>query len=382
MAMPAAPDAAARTVLVRARRVRTGLPGRVHEAAAVLIVDGVVRWVGPGVDAPSAGRELDFGAATLVPGLVDAHVHLSLDPDSSDAAAALAVDDDTLAERIATHAADLVRCGVTTARDLGAPLEPILRARAALAPGLRLLVAGAPVTSVGEHLHFFGGAVANAAQAVALVRRQVAAGTDWVKLVLSGGEITPGSDLRRAVLPPPVAAAAVTEAHASGRRVAVHAHSAAAARLAIDLGADTVEHCTLLDGDPDDPIAPAVVCPTANLRWRSRPDPAAARPRRLAALVRGGSALIAGTDAGIPGVGFGDYAAGLLALLDAGLEPGAVLRAATTGAAEALGLDDRGTLEPGRLGDLVALDADPVREPETLQAPRAVLIGGVVAAQR
>jgi imidazolonepropionase-like amidohydrolase len=268
---------------------------------------------------------------------------------------------------------------VTTARDLGAPTEPALTARAALdrEGGLRLLVAGAPVTGTGAHLHFFGGAVATAAEAVELVRGQVGAGVDWVKLVLSGGEITPGSDPRAPALPDAAARAAVATARALGRPVAVHAHTAAAARLAVELAVETVEHCTLLDAGPAEVIAPPAVCPTANARWLAgSPTDLRQRGRRLDTLRAAGSTLIAGTDAGIPGVDFDAYADGLLGLHRAGLDPETVLVAATSAAARALGLPDRGALEPGMAGDLVALDSDPLEEVETLRRPRAVVVRG------
>lgn len=370
-----------RAVAVRARRIRAAVPGPAYDDAVVVIADGRVRAIGPASAVPVGGDMdvLDLGDAVIVPGLIDAHVHLALEPTGPAPAAVLGVPDADITARMISNAHTLLAAGITTARDLGAPLAPALATRTALAAAgrLRLLVAGAPITGVEAHLHFFGGAVATAADAAELVWRQVAAGVDWIKLVLSGGEITPGSHPRAPALSEPAARSAVTAAHDLGRPVAVHAHTAAAARLAVELGVETVEHCTLLDAGAGQTIAPAVVCPTANARWLdATADELQPRAARLADLRRGGSRLIAGTDAGIPGVGFDAYADGLLALHRAGLTPEQVLAGATSEAASALGLTDRGALEPGRLGDLVACADDPLENLGTLRHPQAVLVGG------
>ncbi|WAX58969.1 amidohydrolase family protein [Jatrophihabitans cynanchi] len=360
------------------------MPGPVLEDAAVVIQDGRVGEVRPAASLPAGLEVLDLGDAVILPGLIDAHVHLALDPAGGKVTTGLDASDDDIAAHMIANARALLAAGVTTARDLGAPTAAAIAVRAALAAGggLRLLVAGAPITGVGAHLHFFGGAAATVEDAVELVRRQVRAGVDWIKLVLTGGEITPGSHLRAQALAEPAARAATAAAHRLGRRVAAHAHTAEAARLAVAVGVDTVEHCTLLDADPGTVIAPDVVCPTANGRWLAAPEASArVRAGRLAALQAAGSTLIAGTDAGIPGVAFGAYADGLLALHGAGLRAEAVMGAATSAAAAALGLSDRGTLDPGRLGDLVAFDADPLAgafsdHATMLRHPRAVIVAG------
>jgi imidazolonepropionase-like amidohydrolase len=353
----------------------------VYDDAVAVIAQGVVRAIGPvgEVPVPDGVEVLDLGAAVVIPGLVDAHVHLALDAGADAPAAVVGVPDEQIVARMIANARTLLAAGVTTARDLGAPLGPALAARATLAAegALRLLVAGAPITAAGAHLHFFGGAAATAEDAVYQVRRQVAAGVDWIKLVLSGGEITPGSNPRDGALPEETVRAAVGAAREAGRPVAVHAHTAGAARLAVELGVQTVEHCTLLDGDLAHPVTPPVVCPTANRRWLAGSDSdRRARAQRLDALRRGGSRLIHGTDAGIPGVGFGAYADGLLARHEAGLDAVELVAAASSTAAAGLGLDDRGALEPGKAGDLVAFDLDPIEDVRTLRRPRAIVVGG------
>lgn len=371
-------------VAVRAARVRVAVPGRAVDDAAVVIEGGRVAEVRPAATLPAGLQVLDLGDAVILPGLIDAHVHLALDPAGDDAAAALGGPADDVTARMIANARVLLAAGVTTARDLGAPTVAALAARAELAAqgALRLLVAGAPITAAGAHLHFFGGGTTTVEDAVELVRRHVCDGVDWIKLVLTGGEITAGSHLRAPALSEPAVRAAVAAAHDLGRPVAAHAHTAAAARLAVAVGVDTVEHCTLLDAEPGAVIGPEVVCPTANVRWLDAPAATTrARAERLAGVRAAGSTLVAGTDAGIPGVAFDAYADGLVALHRCGLSPEEVVAAATSGAAAALRLGDRGTLEQGRLADLVALDADPLvgdfsAHVQALRRPRAVIVAG------
>lgn len=361
--------------LVRARRVYCAFPGDVYSPGAVLIEASRVAWCGPADEAPEAPAVLDLGDSVVLPGFIDAHVHLAFDPGSSPLESAVC-DHAAVLDRIRAGAAALLAAGVTTARDLGSP------AGLGAAPHSdRLLVSGPPLTTPGGHLHYLGGAVSGAAAARLAVRDQAKAGADWVKLVLSGGEVTPGSRLRDPGLSRAQLRAAAREASRQGLPVAVHAHTVQAARAAIRAGARTIEHCTLLGARSGYASAlprgasrrQLFVTPTANTRWLAgTPAQRKTRARRLAALRKAGVELIAGTDAGIPGVHPGNYADGLVALAQHGVPPAAVLRAATTGAAAALRLPDRGALLPGYTADLVVLAGDPLADIEAVRHVQAI----------
>jgi imidazolonepropionase-like amidohydrolase len=371
-------------LLIRARRVYIAFPGPVHSPGAVLVDGGRIIWSGPAetrAGTPvSDAMVVDLPEAVLLPGFIDAHVHLAFDAASTPAQSVDGVPADVILDRMRAGARSLLAAGVTTARDLGSPasLGVLLREElASAAPGTpagsRLLASGPPLTLPGGHLHFLGGGVRDAEAARSAVQRQAAAGVDWVKLVLSGGETTAGSRLRDAELSRGQLRVAVQAARRHGLPVAVHAHTVHAARAALRAGVDTIEHCTLLGaragygaalhrrGHRRPGSRPFAVSPTASSRWlAASPEQQRRRRERLAALLRAGAELIAGTDAGIPGVPPGAYADGLIALARHGVPPEAVLRAATTGAARALRLGDRGALLPGYLADLVALAADPL----------------------
>jgi imidazolonepropionase-like amidohydrolase len=378
-------------LLIRAGRVHVAFPGPVYSPGAVLIRDGRIVWAGPDDDRPpqTAPRSITIAEipdAVILPGFIDAHVHLAFDAAGTPAESVSDATPAQVLERMRAGARELLAAGVTTARDLGSPACPgeltrsgggaslgmVLRAElaAGASPGPRLLASGAPLTPPGGHLHFLGCAVGDAQAARRAVHAQAAAGADWIKLVLSGGETTPGSRLRDPGLSRAQLRAAVRAARHGGLPVAVHAHTVAAARAAIRAGADTIEHCTLLGARAGYAASiprrgsarrRLVVSPTANSRWLTAPPgQRRGRSRRLAALLRAGAELIAGTDAGIPGVFPGAYADGLIALVRHGVPPETVLRAATTGAAQALRLFDRGALLPGYAADLIALAADPL----------------------
>ncbi|MBT4161935.1 MAG: amidohydrolase family protein, partial [Gammaproteobacteria bacterium] len=143
----------------------------------------------------SIGRDMAGGFA--IPGLIDAHVHMCLNPKISDPLAQADADDDQILEEIRARALAMVRAGITTARDLGGGAWLELRIRDEImrgdTPGPRLICAGQPITSVGGHCHFWGGQASNTEQALTVLARQCEHGSDLIKVMVTGGNITPGS---------------------------------------------------------------------------------------------------------------------------------------------------------------------------------------------
>jgi imidazolonepropionase-like amidohydrolase len=186
-------------------------------------------------------------------GLVDAHVHLFLDAGETPRETYLAAGP---YERVATALANAERAleaGITTLIDLGAAVSDIEGYRAAAANHPRRLPrvvwAGPPITRRGGHCHFWGGEVASEAEVAAAIEARERAGAALVKVMVSGGGLTPGTDPATAEFPAPMLRLAVRLAHERWLPVAAHAHASSAMRLAVEAGVDRIEHASFLDRD-------------------------------------------------------------------------------------------------------------------------------------
>jgi imidazolonepropionase-like amidohydrolase len=231
-----------RLTALRAAWLFDGTSSAVIRDPVVVIEGATIVAVDSGVPAPAGADVVDLGGAALLPGLVDTHVHLAFDA-STDAAGHLAGLDDSEAVQAMTRAGQAaLRGGVTTVRDLGdrGYLSLGLRGQ----PGLPTIVtAGPPVTTPGGHCHYMGGVTEPTVPGVrAAVREHAERGVDVIKIMASGGNLTPGTRQDLAQFPPGVLRAAVDEAHRHGLQVTAHAHAVAAIAGAADAGVDGMEH--------------------------------------------------------------------------------------------------------------------------------------------
>jgi imidazolonepropionase-like amidohydrolase len=310
-----------------------------------------------------------------MPGLIDSHVHLAFDASACPVEHMMGATDHQLLVTMLHSARCLLEAGVTTARDHGARsyLDVVVRdaITAGLATGPNLLVANRPITTTGGHCWFMGCECDDVLSVRRAVRDHHKAGAEWVKIMATGGMMTSGSAPWFAQFTDTELSAAVDEARRLGMRVAAHAHGTPGIVAAAQAGVDTIEHCSFigqsertLDMEVVTLIANqgVAVCPTTNLRWNDLPAEFGRSARdRIDAFRAYGVPIIAGTDCGINLVPHGAYAEGLLTLERLGMPPGEVLAAATSVAADALGIGDvTGQLTPGRRADLVALDRDPL----------------------
>jgi len=325
--------------------------------------------------------------------LIDTHVHLAFDA-GLDAVAALATrDDDAVLEAMAEAAAAQLRAGITTVRDLGDRDYLALRLRESRTGLPTIVAAGPPITSAGGHCHFLGGVAERGVRDA--VREHAERGVDVIKVMASGGGMTPESDVQKPQFTPDDLAALVDEAHRHGLPVTAHAHALEAIVDGVAAGVDGLEHCTFIDGErvhaPDEVVEAIVrrriaVGATVGLvpvegGFRPPPFLATIMPdlmANLARLIREGAVIVAGTDAGIaPIKPHGVLPHGLLHFVQLGMSPVEALTAGTSTAAQVCGLGDRkGRVRPGYDADLLAVDGDPTTDIGALLRPVTVLVAG------
>lgn len=390
----AAESAPAPLLALRPAALFDGAAAQLIPSPTVLVERGRILAVEAGrIELPAAAHVVDLDGCTLLPGLVDTHVHLCLDS-GSDPFDSLGDRDREAVVRAATEAAkQQLRGGVTTVRDLG-DLDYLtlgLRSADAREPDLPTIVcAGPPITTPGGHCCALGGATSVGTEELrAAVAEHAERGVDVIKVMASGGFLTPGSEPETPQFGPEELRTVVDEAHRRGLAVTAHAHSTDAVRGAIDAGVDGIEHCSFLTPDgvdaPDDLIERiahqrVVVGATVGLLPGSTPPPfiASLLPDILAnhgRLHRAGAAVVAGTDAGIGPIkphGVLPHAAPHL-VDDIGLTPYEALRSMTAGAAQVCGLGtSKGRIAPGYDADLLAVRGDPIADLAALTLVAAV----------
>lgn len=352
---------------------------------------------------PGEGVSQDLGDATILPGLIDAHVHLAFDA-SPDINALVRSDTSvTAALRSSMNARTHLAAGVTTVRDLGSPDGVVVDvARAVGTPLLpmapRIVAAGQVLTITGGHGHFMGREVDGPDAFRRGARAEIKGGAQALKVMATGGVITEQGFPGASAMTLPELHAAVEEAHKAGLRVAAHAHGTEGIKDAIRAGVDTIEHASYLDDEAielflsreawmvstliaserlmphlDDPAMPAHV--RDKIRDHTAHE-AASLQRAIEADVR----IAAGTDAGTgynPHGGLPDQVA---LLAKHGMTAERALAAATRHSAEAIGLaETHGRLAAGRHADLLVVDGDPLTDLAALRKVRAVYLGGRLA---
>jgi len=396
-----------------------GLSDGPIERGFVCVDDGRIESVGRAAELPSDAQARYLGDVTLMPGLINAHVHVTFSGSMDVLADHLrerAAGFDVLMQRARDNLERSVRVGVTTVRDLGTLNDVVFAARADVREGKLIgsdvIAAGEGITCNGGHCYFFGIEAEGEDPLRAAVRRQHEAGADVIKVFATGGNLTPNTDPFSPQFSESELRAVVETANAVGLPVASHAHAPEGIRRSVAAHVDTIEHCMFEtpEGIEFDERAVAAmadggikVVPTHGasvLRFLAEPElietlPEHRRPivRRISSRITEalnnfrrmrdmGVTLVAGTDAGIPNRPFDGFPGDLVALAGddpgVGLGPREALIAATSGAAQAIGLDDRGRLKPGTRADLLAVAGDPLGRIEDLQATRFVMCAGRV----
>jgi imidazolonepropionase-like amidohydrolase len=381
-------------------RLFDGTGAAVREGAAVLVEDGIIRHVGDASQpCPDGARQLDVGQRTLMPGLIDAHTHAS-GRIPRVLRGAEAVLPGTPAHFLQAELRDYLRHGVTTIRITGSqgltPQEARQAMRYGAFRGPRLLTCGKIISATAPGGRFYGDMYREADgpdDVRRAVREQIRAGADFIKVMTTGARSNEMEDPDPLQLTEAELAAVTDEAHRLGFRVSTHAEGLDGCAAAIRHGADTIEHGMYLHQRPDllEAMAAAgqVLVPTlSGYYWMAGlgdvVDPADAEPvpemppvlidLAHRNLDEGAASMRAARQAGVK-IALGsdmslETGLEIERMVHHGLTAAEALTAATGTAAEALGLDQHiGTVETGKLADLVIVDGDPVREPRLLADP-------------
>jgi len=388
-------------LIITAARLFDG-NGRVRPAR-VLIEGDRIAAVGAAAHAPEGMRAVDFPGATILPGLIDCHVHL-VDEGLADATARDREPMALRALRTADHARRTLEAGFTSVRDVGGRdhLEFGVRtaARAGLIRAPRMTLAGKIVSQTTAGAQMWRGMYREADgpwDAVKAVREQIAAGADVIKVMATGAVLAPGHERPGAAqLSLEELRAVVDAAHRSGVHVAAHAHGIDGIRNAVEAGVDTIEHGTHLHEDRT--VAKAMarrgvfLVPTLKALAYIADPPGPGVPEEIVAKARErradrdatfraaldlGVPIAMGTDAATPFNRHGENAEELALMAGLGMTAEQAIAAASSVAARAIRSANTGSLAPGKYADLAIWDGDALADIAVLRsAPRAVYLGG------
>jgi imidazolonepropionase-like amidohydrolase len=387
-----------KSVAIRSVRVIDGT-GRTIERATVLVRGATITAVGSDQDLsiPRGATKIDGRELTLLPGLIDRHVHLCLGAEP-DVVEAIAKESPALTLLKSSQAArQTLEAGFTTVRDVGSRDHSIFTLQRAidtgLVPGPRIVGAGLAICMIGGHARFIGQEVEGAEQVRSAVRTQIAAGATVIKVVASGGVLTPGTSPEQAQMTVEELQAAVDEAQGARMKVAAHAHGASGMKNAVRAGVHSIEHATLMDEEAAvmmkqqgvfmvptlSALATTAACRLGCGIPQSALDKAKSMTKRhqvsFKNALRDGIQIAMGTDAGTPFNFHGENAQELERMVAFGMTPMQAILASTSAAARLIGIQDRvGTIEKGKLADLLLFEGNPLRRIDLLR-DRSRIVG-------
>jgi len=403
-------DAVAQNMAIKGATILDVTNGEMIKNHVVIIKNGRIDSVTPArsVEIPKGIEVLDLQGHTLLPGLIDMHVHLT-SGGGYHGYESLKLTDERRAILGVVHAEQTLRAGFTTVRNVGAGSFGDVALRDAIndgdIPGPRMLVSGPPIGITGGHCSdnnllppeygITGDGVADGPWAArTAVRRNIKYGADLIKTCSTGGVLSKGTKVGAPQYTVEELTALVDEAHSQGLKVASHAHGAEGIINALIAGADTIEHASFID---DEGIRLAVETNAAlsmdiyvteyilgegasagileESLEKERMTGATQRSNFRKA-VEAGAIIVYGTDAGV--YPHGQNAKQLSRMIRFGMTPLQALQSATTVAAEVMGLGyEVGKIEVGYAGDVVAVKGNPIEQIELLETPNAVIKGGV-----
>ena len=400
------PDA---NLVIRAGLLIDGMGSKPISNAIVAIAGDKIIYTGDYDESPSFSnaQHIDLPQACLLPGLIDMHVHPTYYWEEQDSApytyepeGALVYSPVMIGLLASANLRQALMSGTTTVRDTGSINDIMFDVRRAiekcLQPGPRVYLAGRLIVPTGGHVHYLPG-LANQADGPfgfrTAVRQELRLGADFIKLANNGNDLTQ-EELD----------AAVDEAHRQGKKVACHTSKPPSQRMAINAGADTFEHGTPSQEEIDLAVDKGIAwTPTLNmthayLKWcESRlkhPDPIQARHARreyaetmdyierkhasIEYALNAGMKIVAGTDSFLRNVRFDAMADELCWMVEYGFTPLRAIQAGTSWAAQSMGWGEIGSLQAGKLADIIAVQGNPLSDIRLLDEVKLVIKAGVV----
>ena len=399
--------------ILKADRLADGNGGPVAEQAAILLEGDTIRQIGTRetVQAPegASALEIDYGDATILPGLVDCHVHLIGIGDGRAGDDLVTLPDEVLTVQAAQNVRKHLYSGVTTARDCGAKNRTTFLLREAVEMGIvpspRLILAGRPIAIIGGHLSYFGTTATGPTECRAAVRQLIKEGADFIKVTATGGS-TRTSHPTKPSFNIDEFSAITDEAHKFGKHVCAHCTSSGGMENALEAGIDTMIHGVHRDSNGNDDyrtdIADRIaeqavfVNPTlgqglARIRQLEDNLDLALETEDIDAMRRGsevrmdhvarmrdaGVVMVAGSDSAWANYPMGDFQTEIEAHVMAGMSNMEAIVSATRDSAISCRVDDTvGTLETGKQADVLVVDGDPTRDIADLRKVKDVFLAG------
>lgn len=406
--------------LITARRFFDSVTGSTKENQAILVEGGRIRAVGPWEqvrkESPPNAECYDLGDTCVAPGLIDSHTHLSLAGDGRVYADMFTDTDEMMVLTGAMNMKRHLDAGITTIREHGARNKVGFALKEGLArgyiPGPRMHVSGRPITCTGGHFHFCNEVADGEHEIRRSVRRLVHEGADYIKIMASGGG-TAGTIPGAATYTTEELHAAVHEAHYFHRLTVAHCRAKDSMVRAVEAGVDLMEHAEFLEQDGEMHFDPKIaemmaesgiwVSPTLQT-WTKYPRIVALRNLQesditdaeveelgqlearakvrldiMRKLLEYGiqERVVPGTDSGVNNIAFGHLDYDLRLLVEVGFTPAEALVSATRISAEAMGIEaEIGTIEPGKIADLVAFRGDPSSDVSACSEVAAIFQAG------